>query len=53
MGGMVLETSMSEIITRIEEQNAMEKQEVSWKNNVLINQFLSHQQQPIDQLKFK
>ena len=53
MGGMVLETSMSEIITRIEEQNAMEKQEVSWKNNVRIKQFLLHQQQPIDQLKFK
>ncbi|XP_046912990.1 AP-3 complex subunit sigma-2 or isoform X1 [Dermatophagoides farinae] len=37
MGGMVLETSMSEIITRIEEQNAMEKQEVSWKNNMGIS----------------
>lgn len=28
MGGMVLETGMSEIITRIEEQNQLEKQEV-------------------------
>ncbi|OTF78079.1 AP-3 complex subunit sigma-1-like protein, partial [Euroglyphus maynei] len=28
MGGMVLETSMSEIITRIEEQNSLEKQEM-------------------------
>ena len=29
MGGMVLETSMTEIITRTEEQNRLEKQEVS------------------------
>ena len=29
MGGMVLETNMSEILTRIEEQNKLEKQEVS------------------------
>jgi AP-3 complex subunit sigma len=29
MGGMVLETNMSEITTRIEEQNKLEKQEVS------------------------
>lgn len=28
MGGMVLETNMSEILTRIEEQNKIEKQEV-------------------------
>lgn len=28
MGGMVLETSMTEIITRVEEQNKLEKQEV-------------------------
>ena len=28
MGGMVLETNMTEIITRIEEQNKLEKQEV-------------------------
>lgn len=28
MGGMVLETNMSEIIARIEEQNWIEKQEV-------------------------
>ncbi len=31
MGGMVLETNMSEITTRIEEQNKLEKQEVSLK----------------------
>ena len=29
MGGMVLETNMSEIITRIEDQNKLEKQEVN------------------------
>jgi AP-3 complex subunit sigma len=28
MGGMVLETNMSEILTRIEDQNKLEKQEV-------------------------
>lgn len=28
MGGMVLETNMNEILTRIEEQNKLEKQEV-------------------------
>lgn len=28
MGGMVLETNMTEILTRIEDQNKMEKQEV-------------------------
>ena len=28
MGGMVLETNMTEIMTRIEEQNKLEKQEV-------------------------
>jgi hypothetical protein len=31
MGGMVLETNMSEITTRIDEQNKLEKQEVSLK----------------------
>ena len=30
MGGMVLETNMTEIMTRIEEQNKLEKQEVSY-----------------------
>lgn len=30
MGGMVLETNMTEILTRIEEQNKLEKQEVSF-----------------------
>lgn len=29
MGGMVLETNMNEILTRIEDQNKLEKQEVS------------------------
>lgn len=29
MGGMVLETNMTEIITRVEEQNKLEKQEVT------------------------
>lgn len=28
MGGMVLETNMNEILTRIEDQNKLEKQEV-------------------------
>ena len=28
MGGMVLETNMTEIMTRIEEQNKIEKEEV-------------------------
>jgi AP-3 complex subunit sigma len=31
MGGMVLETNMSEIIARIEDQNRIEKQEVRSK----------------------
>ena len=31
MGGMVLETNMTEILTRIEEQNKLEKQEVSYE----------------------
>lgn len=30
MGGMVLETNMTEILSRIEDQNKMEKQEVSF-----------------------
>jgi AP-3 complex subunit sigma len=29
MGGMVLETNMTEIMLRIEEQNKLEKEEVS------------------------
>lgn len=29
MGGMVLETNMTEILTRIEDQNKLEKQEVN------------------------
>lgn len=34
MGGMVLETNMTEILSRIEEQNKLEKQEV---RPILIN----------------
>ena len=34
MGGMVLETNMSEIIARIEEQNLIEKQEVITKKSI-------------------
>ena len=30
MGGMVLETNMTEILTRIEEQNKIEKEEVRY-----------------------
>ncbi len=30
MGGMVLETNMTEIMLRIEEQNKLEKEEVSF-----------------------
>ena len=30
MGGMVLETNMTEILTRVEEQNKLEKEEVSF-----------------------
>lgn len=30
MGGMVLETNMTEILSRIEEQNKLEKQEVRY-----------------------
>lgn len=33
MGGMVLETNMTEILSRIEEQNKLEKQEV----NIVLN----------------
>ena len=34
MGGMVLETNMSEILARIDEQNKLEKQEVSDSSSV-------------------
>lgn len=45
MGGMVLETNMSEILSRIEDQNKMEKQEVCTfvirlKISVLCNFFM-------------
>ena len=34
MGGMVLETNMTEIMTRIEEQNRLEKSEVGSGNRL-------------------
>lgn len=34
MGGMVLETNMNEILTRIEDQNKLEKQEVRYSKKV-------------------
>lgn len=44
MGGMVLETNMNEILTRIEDQNKLEKQEVNDFFSVffqcLLRQFL-------------
>ena len=36
MGGMVLETNMSEILTHIEAQNKLEKSEVSAQLNYLL-----------------
>ena len=36
MGGMVLETNMTEILTRVEEQNKLEKEEVSFFVSQLI-----------------
>jgi AP-3 complex subunit sigma len=36
MGGMVLETNMSEILTRVEEQNKLEKQEVRLLKLVIL-----------------
>lgn len=36
MGGMVLETNMNEILTRIEEQNKLEKQEVIFESHIFI-----------------
>jgi len=43
MGGMVLETNMTEILTRIEDQNKLEKQEVStacYNSNVILTVIL-------------
>ena len=37
MGGMVLETNMSEIMLRIEEQNKIEKEEVRLKDKKALN----------------
>ena len=38
MGGMVLETNMNEILTRIEEQNKLEKQEVrEWPSKLFFS----------------
>ena len=42
MGGMVLETNMTEIITRIEEQAKLEKQEVRVPECALITLNLNH-----------
>lgn len=42
MGGMVLETNMTEILSRIEDQNKMEKQEVSFWIIVTYSQYLLH-----------
>ena len=36
MGGMVLETNMSEIMLRIEEQNKIEKEEVTLEMTSLV-----------------
>ena len=51
MGGMVLETNMTEILTRVEEQNKIEKEEVCWtwssyilllkKSSIYIQNFIS------------
>ena len=43
MGGMVLETNMTEIMLRIEEQNKIEKEEV--RNYVLILEAQHKQEQ--------
>lgn len=40
MGGMVLETNMTEILTRIEDQNKLEKQEVSIKQKTVFFRFV-------------
>jgi len=40
MGGMVLETNMTEILSRIEDQNKLEKQEVSKHSLYAIFSFL-------------
>ena len=37
MGGMVLETNMSEIMLRIEEQNKIEKEEVRVDYSLIFN----------------
>ena len=36
MGGMVLETNMNEILTRIEEQNKIEREEVRGQTLLLL-----------------
>ena len=40
MGGMVLETNMSEIMLRIEEQNKIEKEEVRLKYKMALKTWL-------------
>ena len=37
MGGMVLETNMSEILLRVQEQDKLEKQEVCTMSTILIS----------------
>ena len=44
MGGMVLETNMSEILTRIEEQGKLEKSEVGWRVSLAGNKSFSSSQ---------
>ena len=41
MGGMVLETNMNEILTRIEEQNKIEKEEVRLTLELPLGRFKS------------
>ena len=38
MGGMVLETNMTEILTRVEEQNKIEKDEVFFSSTFIFCQ---------------
>ena len=40
MGGMVLETNMSEILTHVEAQNKMEKSESSPTSTIRVNKYL-------------
>jgi hypothetical protein len=44
MGGMVLETNMSEILTHIEAQNKLEKSEVKY-TEILITYYMKRKKQ--------